>query len=53
MNVNKDERLLSDKQKALLDIEKKSTDIYYLGQPPPSAKKRALDYTMPVVIENI
>lgn len=53
MNVNKDERLLSDKQKALLYIEKKSTDIYYLGQPTPSAKKRALDYTMPIVIENI
>ena len=53
MNVNKDERNLSEKQKQLLEIEKKSTDIYYLGQPTPSAKKRARDYTMPVIIENL
>ena len=53
MNVNKDERNLSELQKSLLQIEKKSTDIYFLGQPTPSAKKRALDYTMPVIIENL
>ena len=53
MNVNKDERNLSELQKSLLQIEKKSTDIYFLGQPTPSAKKRAVDYTMPVIIENL
>ncbi len=53
MNVNRDERLLSEKQRLLLDIEKRSTDIYYLAQPTPSAKKRALDYTMPVIVENL
>ena len=53
INVSRDERNLSDLQKSLLDLEKKATDIYYLGQPTPSGKKRALDYTMPVIIENI
>ncbi|MCD8037167.1 MAG: nucleotidyltransferase family protein [Clostridiales bacterium] len=53
MNVNKDEKLLSESQRLMLDIEKRATDIYYLGYPTPSAKKRALDYTMPVVIENL
>ena len=53
MNVNKDERNLSDSQLSLLNLEKKATDIYYLGQPTPSAKKRSLDYTMPIIIENM
>lgn len=53
MNVNKDESKLSDLQRKLLNIEKRVTDIYYLGQPAFTAKKRSLDYTMPVVIENI
>lgn len=53
INVSRDERNLSDLQKKLLDMEKKSTDIYYLGHPTFSGKKRALDYTMPVIIENI
>ncbi|GFI61115.1 hypothetical protein IMSAG049_00268 [Clostridiales bacterium] len=53
MNVNKDERNLSVVQKSLLDMEKKATDIYFMGLPTPSAKKRGLDYTMPVIIENL
>ena len=53
INVGRDERNLSDLQKRLLDMEKRATNIYYLGQPTPAAKKPYLDYTMPVIIENI
>lgn len=53
MNVNKDERSLSDEQRALLELEKKATNVYCLGLPTPSSKKLALDYTMPVIVENL
>ena len=53
INVGRDERNLSDLQKRLLDMEKRATNIYYLGQPTPAAKKPYLDYTMPIIIENI
>ena len=53
MNVNKDERSLSDVQRSLLELEKKATNVYCLGLPTPSAKKLALDYTMPVIVENL
>lgn len=47
MNVNKDENKLSEKQKMLLNLEKKATDLYFL----PFNGKRSLDYTMPIIIE--
>lgn len=47
MNVNKDESKLSNKQKALLDLEKKATNLYFL----PFSGKCSLDYTMPIIIE--
>ena len=53
MNVNKDEGKLNEKQRLLLDIEKKATDIYFLGYNNPAVRKRGLDYTSPVVIENL
>ncbi|MEA4973209.1 hypothetical protein SDC9_72565 [bioreactor metagenome] len=47
MNINKDERKLSEKQRILLDLEKKATDLYFF----PHNGKRSLDYTMPIIIE--
>lgn len=47
MNINKDEHRLSEKQRLLLDLEKKATDIYFL----PFNGQRFLDYTMPIIIE--
>ena len=53
MNVNKDEGRLNETQKALLDLEKKATNVYCLGLPNTAEKRLALDYTMPVIVENI
>ena len=47
MNINKDEKKLSDSQKKLLELEKKATNIYFA----PNNGKLGLDYTMPLIVE--
>ena len=47
MNINKDEKKLSDSQKKLLEFEKKATNIYFA----PNNGKLGLDYTMPLIVE--